>query len=56
MLRKSLASDAWAAIKKTLELFKSYKTEYILTFFLTYDCFLPSLLMVVPSFVSVELN
>ena len=39
---------------KTLELFKSYKTEYILTFFLIYGCFLYSLLMVVPSSVSLK--
>ena len=39
---------------KMLELFKSYKTEYILTFFLIYGCFLYSLLMVVPSSVSLK--
>ena len=55
MLRKSPVS---AAIKKkTLELFKSYKIEYILTFFVIYDSFLfSSLLMVVPSSVSVKPN
>ena len=42
--------------QKTFELFKSYNAEYILTFFLIYECFLSSLLIVVPSSVSFKPN
>ena len=55
MLRKSPASDAWAAILKNVwALQKLQNWAYFNIFFLIYGCFLSSLLMVVPSFVSLK--
>ena len=58
MLRKSPASNVWAAIFKKadffLMLFKSYRIECILAFFSNLNFFLSSLLMVVPSSVNVK--
>ena len=57
MLRKSTASNAWAAIFKNADFsYKSYKIGKLLAFFLISNSFLSSLLMVAPSSVSVKPN
>ena len=57
MLKKSTASNAWAAIFKNADFsYKSYKIGKLLAFFLISNSFLSSLLMVAPSSVSVKPN
>ena len=59
MLRESLAFNLQMPelqFYKMLELFISYKTEYILTFFSYLRLFFVSLLMAVPSSVNVKPN
>ena len=56
MLRKTSASNAWAAIFKNAELFKSFKIQQILGIFLIQNYFLSLLLIVEPSSFIVKPN
>ena len=56
MLRKSPASDAWAAILKNAWALCKLQNGAYFNIFCIYDCFLSSLLMVVSSSVSIKSN